>query len=167
MVFWVSLLSTLLLLGVGLWQYVTIGSQWLWIFIEIPSTMPTLVTIALSSELGTDRKRTLGRIGVTEGWVALPVLSAITLAAAAIMIPNKQAPDLHDIQFFVHHLLGLLPTVGRKIRRVLFPTQQRPSESREGLFPSERTDAQELQILPRQTRSDFDTDRDVGQEREA
>lgn len=55
------------------------------------------------------------------------------LAAAACIVPNKRAPDLHGIQFPIHHLLGLSLTVGRKIRRVLFPIQQRENESRENL----------------------------------
>lgn len=137
----------------------------------MPSATPSLVAVALGIKIETNKKQTLRRIAVTEGWVLIPVLIAVALAVTACIVPNIRAPPLHGIQFPCQFLLGLLQTVGRDIRLNLFPIQQRPSESRENLVSGEETEAQELENLGPKKHLTFDTGRGVwkamGQERGA
>ncbi|TQV90218.1 hypothetical protein IF1G_11110 [Cordyceps javanica] len=118
-VFGVSLVSALVLLGVGAWRYATTGSQWLWYVNMILGAMPASVSAALGSKLVGRREQTLRRLIVSEGWVVIPAFLATGLAVAACIVSNTQTPELHSIQFSVQFLLGLSPTAVRDIRREL------------------------------------------------
>lgn len=154
-------MATVLLLGFGAWRYVTTGSQWLWLCIQLPSAMPTMVAVALGMKTE-KKKETLRRIVVTEGWVAIPVLTALALAMAACIVLNTRAPSLHGVQFPCNFLVGLLQTAARDIRKRLWPMQQHPSESRESLVSRGAMEAQELENLPLEQNSNFATQGRVG-----
>lgn len=121
----------------------------------MPSATSSILIFTLGNMLEKKKKETLCRLIQAEGLGALADLFVIGSAVAAGIVPNTRSPALHAVQFPCHFSVSLSKTLARFIRKTLFPTQQRPSESSENLVPRGGTEAQELENLEPRKRSHF------------
>ena len=115
-------IAQVVILTFGFWQYVTRGSQWLWIVVTIQTMVLLFVTWHASQNRPAEHENTADSVehdaarSRTAIWVALkrrvyagsiPILFSVGLAATEASFQAKQVPPFHDVQYLCHSMLNL------------------------------------------------------------
>lgn len=97
-------LFTAAILSTGLWSYLTVQRQWLWIFIPFLCGVLTLTGICCTNDAAPSH----ARYRLRWGYLTLPALLGLVLGIVAAGTPTEKAPTLQKLQHPSQSMTGFL-----------------------------------------------------------